>query len=81
MPLESNGLRVLTRVGFGRVQKSYGSTYRSVQEDLGGKLPGDSAGVLRAHLLLRQHGKKYCRNNGPLCRTCPVSALCAYAMK
>ncbi len=81
LPLESNGLRVLTRVGFGRSQKSYGGTYRSVQEDLAGKLPADTGDRVRGHLLLRQHGKKFCRNNSPLCRTCPISGLCAYALK
>ena len=34
LPLEWNGLRVLTRVGYGRAQKNYGATYRSVQEAL-----------------------------------------------
>ena len=29
LPLEWNGLRVLTRVGYGRAQKNYGATYRS----------------------------------------------------
>jgi endonuclease-3 len=81
LPLESNGLRVLTRVGFGRVQKSYSSTYRSVQEVLQDQLPSNAADLLSAHLLLRQHGTKYCRNNSPLCRTCPLSSQCAYPMK
>ena len=31
LPLEWNGLRVLTRVGYGRWQKNYGATYKSVQ--------------------------------------------------
>src|SRR5579864_746810 len=39
LPLESNGLRVLTRVGFGRSLKSYGASYRSVQEALCDQLP------------------------------------------
>jgi endonuclease-3 len=30
LPLESNGLRVLARLGWGRTQKNYGATYRSV---------------------------------------------------
>jgi endonuclease-3 len=81
LPLESNGLRVLTRVGYGRVQKSYGATYRSVQDAVRDQLPRDAAQLTRAHLLLRQHGKKFCRNNGPLCHSCPVSSLCAYPMK
>ena len=81
LSLESNGLRVLTRLGFGRTQKSYGGTYRSVQDALQGQLPGDNADRVRAHLLLRQHGKKFCRNNSPLCGSCAIASLCAYPMK
>ena len=38
LPLESNGLRVLVRLGWGRLQRDYGATYRSVQAAL--KLSG-----------------------------------------
>jgi endonuclease-3 len=81
LPLEWNGARVLQRVGFGRSQRSYGATYRSIQEALSGQLPKDAASLSRAHLLLRRHGQEICRNNGPLCPECPVSNLCAFPMK
>jgi endonuclease III len=81
LPLDWNGLRVLTRIGYGRVQKNYGAAYRSVQEALNGELPSKPAYLARAHLLLREHGQTLCRNNGPLCHECPVSDLCSYAMK
>ena len=81
LALDSNGLRVLTRVGFGREQKSYGATYKSVQDDLKGLLPHDAASLARAYLLLRQHGKTLCRNNGPECGDCPAAGMCAYACK
>ncbi len=81
LPLEWNGLRVLTRVGYGRSQKNYGATYRSVQEGVRDELPRGAAALARAHLLLREHGKKTCRNNGPLCRECPIEDLCLYAGK
>jgi len=81
LPLESNGLRVLSRMGFGRTQKSYGATYRSVRDDLSCQVPRDAVALARAHLLLREHGKRFCRNSRPLCRTCPVSALCSYFAK
>ena len=81
LPLEWNGLRVLTRVGYGRSQKSYGATYRSVQEALGEELPRDAVALARAHFLLREHGKTFCRNNGPLCGSCPVSELCSFPGK
>jgi endonuclease-3 len=81
LPLEWNGLRVLTRVGYGRAQKNYGATYRSVQEAFRAELPREAAYLARAHLLLRVHGKKLCRNNAPLCRTCPAADVCAYPLK
>jgi endonuclease-3 len=82
LPLESNGLRVLTRVGYGREHvKNYGRTYKSVQEAITTEIPRDPAKSAAAHLLLRQHGKEVCRNNGPLCDECSISALCNYPAK
>lgn len=81
LPLESNGLRVLERVGFGRAQKNYGATYRSVQEALDGQVPTDAAALSRAHLLLRQHGKTLCRTNNPQCAECPLAIECSFAHK
>jgi endonuclease-3 len=81
LPLESNGLRVLTRVGYGRAQKDYGKAYKSVQEDLRGELPIAASSLQAAHTLLRTHGKELCRDNGPLCARCPVAKRCDYAAK
>lgn len=81
LPLDSNGIRVLIRVGYGRTQKNYAAQYRSVQEALNGELPRGSASLAQAHLLLREHGKKLCRNNTPLCHECPAVDLCAFAQK
>jgi endonuclease-3 len=79
LPLESNGCRVLVRIGYGRVGKNYGVMYRSIQDALAGQLPGDAASLTRAHLLLRQHGKETCKTNGPACGECCVVELCKYA--
>jgi endonuclease-3 len=81
LPLEWNGSRVLLRMGYGRAQKNYGATYRSIQEALEGQLPQDAAALTRAHLLLRHHGKTLCRNNHPLCPECPLAQECAFAAK
>ncbi len=81
LPLEWNGNRVLTRVGFGRESKNYGEMYKSVQAALEGQLPKDAASLAQAHLLLRQHGKTLCKNNGPLCGECPAAAQCGFALK
>jgi endonuclease-3 len=79
LPLESNGLRVLLRLGWGRSQKSYSATYRSVQEGLRPELPVHVERLKQAHLLLRIHGKSMCKETSPLCHQCPVSMDCRYA--
>src|ERR1700733_13499364 len=53
LPLESNGLRVLLRLGWGHLQKDYGSTYRSVQTAIKPEPPSTAARLKQAHLLLR----------------------------
>jgi endonuclease-3 len=78
LPLESNGCRVLERVGFGRAQKSYGATYRSIQEALAGRLPADAASLTEAHVLLRQHGKTVCRTSQPSCEACCLNQECGF---
>jgi endonuclease-3 len=79
LPLESNGLRVLTRIGYGRFHlKNYGAMYRSVQEAIAPELPGKSDRLARAHLLLRTHGKTICKDGQPQCHECPVEGGCAF---
>jgi endonuclease-3 len=76
--LESNGLRVLVRLGFGEEKKNYSSTYKSVQNAIKDELGADYDWLIRAHTLLRTHGKELCKTNRPLCEECPVRTSCAY---
>ena len=76
--LDSNGLRVLLRLGHGREAKSYAATYRSVQEAIAPQLEPDHDWLIRAHLLLRRHGQTLCRRSRPLCEACPVAEGCAF---
>jgi endonuclease-3 len=78
LPLESNGLRVLSRIGWGRIQRNYGATYRSAQEALQRELPASPEELKQAHLLLRIHGKTLCKDTAPLCSQCPVGSECNY---
>lgn len=78
LALDSNGLRVLRRLGYGEENKNYSATYRSVQEALAGQLPQDCDALIRAHQLLRQHGKELCKTNRPHCHDCPLAKDCAY---
>jgi endonuclease III len=82
LPLDSNGSRVLLRVGYGRANpKNYGAQYRSIQEAVAGELPTGASALAKAHLLLRQHGKEICRDKGPQCGECPVVEMCAYGAR
>jgi endonuclease III len=76
--LDSNGLRVLVRLGFGEEKKNYTATYRAVQEAIHDQLQPDYDWLIGAHILLRQHGKQLCKTNVPLCEKCPVKNSCAY---
>jgi endonuclease-3 len=78
LALESNGLRVLLRLGFGEEKKSYSTTYRLVQKAAGQGLDGDWSLLIQAHLLLRRHGQELCRRSEPSCDTCPLAADCEY---
>lgn len=78
LALESNGLRVLRRVGFAEEKKSYSASYRGVQEALKTQLPSDYDGLIAAHQLLRQHGQELCKRSQPMCQACPLKLQCAY---
>jgi endonuclease III len=75
---DSNGLRVLVRLGLIVEEKSYAKTYaagRLAAETL----PARLTLFQEAHLLLQQHGQTLCRRTGPFCDACPLAAGCAHA--
>jgi endonuclease III len=81
MALDSNGLRVLCRVGFAEEQKNYSATYRLVQDAIHVQLPRDFDSLIRAHQLLRQHGQRLCKRSKPRCAECPLGDRCNYSRK
>ena len=76
LALESNGLRVLTRLGVAMEAKSYSTTYRGVRKATLEMLPADTALLQQAHLLLRRHGMELCFRNAPACHSCPLRQTC-----
>jgi endonuclease III len=78
LALDSNGLRVLVRIGFGAEARSYAATYRSVQASVGDVAPLGARTLARLHLLLRRHGQTVCRRSRPLCAACPLRTRCAH---
>ena len=79
LALDSNGLRVLQRLGYGREDRNYGRAYRSVADAIDDQRPATSQAAVEAHGLLRAHGKTLCRRSSPDCGACPLSADCAWA--
>lgn len=77
---ESNGLRVLIRLGLVREHKSYSTTYAESREAAKG-LPAKPRVLQEAHLLLQQHGQTLCKRTAPLCDACPLLTGCAYGQR
>jgi endonuclease III len=74
---ESNGLRVLARLGFFDEKLAYARMYRAglaAGEELSGKIPA----LQEAHLLLHQHGQTLCKRASPQCAQCPLTGECAH---
>jgi endonuclease III len=78
LALDSNGLRVLLRLGFGEEKKSYATTYRLVQKAIEDELDMDYSWLIQAHLLLRHHGQELCKRTKPECTKCPLAPDCEF---
>ncbi len=75
---DSNALRVLVRLGFGREDANYARMYRSAAGAVEKVLPEDFAWCARAHQLLRRHGQDLCKQAAPRCEACPLTRLCPW---
>jgi len=78
LALDSNGLRVLLRLGFGKEDKNYAKSYRSAQAAAEAQLPKDCGVLIEAHQLLRRHGQELCKTKHPRCEACPLRPDCVY---
>jgi len=75
---DSNGLRVLVRLGLVREERSYSKTYAASRQ-AAKALPAKPSVLQEAHLLLQQHGQTLCKRSAPRCEACPLAPGCAYA--
>ena len=78
LALDSNGLRVLLRLGFGEESKSYQATYRAVQAAAQASSHQEYDWLIETHQLLRHHGQQLCKRSSPMCTVCPLQANCQY---
>jgi endonuclease III len=76
--LDSNGLRVLERLGSIAPSPSYAASYRAGVAYLraDGVVGASAAG--EAFLLLQHHGRQLCKRTHPLCLECPLRRSCSY---
>lgn len=76
LALDSNAMRVLLRLGYGRDLGRYEKTYLEVQAAAEREIPATMASRLPAHIVLRAHGQTLCRRSRPQCAACPVQGDC-----
>lgn len=81
LALESNGLRVLIRIGFTEEPGSYSSMYRNAQSAVASQLPQDPHLMIDAYQLLRSHGQTICKRIKPMCGSCAVRPSCSYGSR
>jgi endonuclease III len=81
LALESNGLRVLVRLGFGPELPNYAAMYKRVRAAVDPDLPADCDWLIAAHQLLRRHGQEVCRRSKPACGECPLADGCRHAVE
>jgi endonuclease III len=79
LPLDSNGLRVLQRLGLVAQGRDYRASYRRAQEALAPELPTGFEALIAAYQLLRRHGQELCRRKAPDCPPCPLRVRCPSA--
>ena len=78
LALDSNALRVLLRLGYGREHKNYATSYASAQTAAIESLPRAIPALTAACVMLRHHGRQLCRRTHPSCTICPIKKSCPF---
>ena len=78
LALDSNGLRVLLRLGYGMEGTRYEKTYENVRKASAPEVRTDYDWLIALYWLSRQHGQVVCRRKQPQCSECPLTGECAY---
>src|SRR5215469_6517922 len=77
--VDSNGLRVLVRLGLVPLAASYAATYKAAIAAIGRDAARGRDWLMACHTLLREHGRNLCKRNNPRCIACPLDSVCAHA--
>ena len=81
LPLESNGLRVLVRIGYADELASYTAMYKNVRNAVAPQIVHSTDWLINSHVLLRRHGQVVCKSTKPLCPQCVLSKMCKYGQE
>jgi len=77
--VDSNGLRVLVRLGLVPLASSYAATYKAAIAAMARYVAKGPDWLMSCHTLLREHGRALCKRNNPRCIACPFDSICAHA--
>ena len=78
MPVDARVSRVARRLGYGREEKDFTRTARSIREALALELPPDAEAYRRAFVYINHHGAATCTETEPHCHVCPLHDSCEY---
>lgn len=76
---ESNGIRVLSRLGLLDQDRSYSQKYQEANRIDSGSIKQHRQ-FQEANLLLQLHGRTLCTSKNPKCGECPLQNSCSYAL-
>ena len=79
VPLDSNALRVVTRLGLVSEAKDYRAWYRAARAAVTVPARASARWGADAGQLLRQHGQVTCRRSAPRCAACALRERCPSA--
>ena len=75
--LESNGLRVVERLGYVGADANYSRQWKAARRAIAAEAPGDVRGLMEMYQLLRRHGQTLCLRSKPCCSECPLTGNAA----
>jgi endonuclease III len=79
--LDSNGVRVLERLGVISSAAAYARSYRNATDYLWEQGVRTTRSARAAFKRLRQHGRTLCKRAQPQCPECPLLRSCAFGQK
>jgi endonuclease-3 len=81
LPVDARVARVATRLGYGRTDRQFSRTARSIREAVAGDLASASVDQYRrAFVYLSHHGAATCTETDPHCTVCPLVEDCPAAL-